>query len=267
MEWKKVESRANPAVKFASSLSDKKFRDRENVFSAEGITLFFDFAQMGLLPQKVYLSEKASHLRDKIEEVLSQADTELFLLSDSAFEKVTTEKGSQGLVSVYSISRVHALAPLTKTGKLIALERVQDPGNVGTVIRTASAFGFDGVLLVDCADPFGPKTIRATMGAIVGIPIRRFPTTAELFSFLKEHSVHSVAACLSPDAHFIGEADLSESVCVLIGNEGKGLSDEAIALCDEKAVIPMETMESLNAASAATVFLWEVKRRSESRER
>lgn len=261
MDWKKIESRANPAVKFAASLADKKFRDREGVFSAEGFTLFFDFCKMGLFPRQIYLSEKAASFRERIEEALQENATELFLLSESAFEKVTTEKGSQGLVSVYCVADVATLCPLTRTEHLIALERVQDPGNVGTVIRTASAFGFDGVLLVDCADPFGPKTVRATMGAVAGIPIRCFSKTSELFSFLKENGVRSVAACLNPRSVEIGKTDLSGRVCVLIGNEGKGLSDEAIASADVCAVIPMETMESLNAASAATVFLWEIKRR------
>ena len=83
------------------------------------------------------------------------------------------------------------------------------------------------------------------------------------FDFLKENGVRSVAACLESDSRTICETDLSAPVCVLIGNEGKGLSPEAISLADAKAVIPMETMESLNAASAATVFLWEIKRRGE----
>lgn len=261
MDWKKIESRANPAVKFAASLADKKFRDREGVFAAEGMTLFFDFCKMGLFPRKVYLSEKAASFRPRIEDALGTEQSELYSLTASAFEKVTTEKGSQGLVSVYSVSDVQKLKPLVKTDRLIALERVQDPGNVGTVIRTASAFGFDGVLLVDCADPFGPKTVRATMGAVAGIPIRSFSSTVELFAFLKEKGVRSVAACLTPDARDVGETDLSGSVCVLIGNEGKGLSEEAVSFSDAKAIIPIKTMESLNAASAATVFLWEIKRR------
>jgi len=263
MEWKKIESRSNPTVKFAASLADKKFRDREGIFSAEGFTLFFDLSKMGLFPRKIFLSEKAASVRLRIEEALGKENAELYLLSENAFEKVTTEKGSQGIVCVYAVSDVRRVAPLTCTDKLIALERVQDPGNVGTVIRTASAFGFDGVLLADCADPFGPKAIRATMGAIAGIPIQTFSDTSALFSFLKEKGVRSVAACLAPNSRPIGETDLSAPVCVLIGNEGKGLSEEAVASSDLTCVIPMKTMESLNAASAASVFLWEIKRRSE----
>lgn len=266
MEWKKIESRANPAVKFAASLDDKKFRDRQGVFSAEGFTLFFDFCKMGLYPQAVYLSEKAASFRERIEAELGGVTAELYLLSVSAFEKVTTEKGSQGLVCIYSVSALRALVPLKRMGKLIALERVQDPGNVGTVIRTAAAFGFDGVLLSDCADPFGPKAVRASMGAVASVPVQSFSATSELLSFLKENGVRTVAACLLPDSRPIGQTDLSEPVCVLIGNEGKGLSEEAIAFCDAASIIPIESMESLNAASAATVFLWEIKRRGEERE-
>ena len=195
---------------------------------------------------------------------MGEANAELFLLSDSAFEKVTTEKGSQGIVSVYSVSDLQTLLPLEQTGKWVALERVQDPGNVGTVIRTASAFGFDGVLLAGCADPFGPKTVRATMGAIATIPVRTFSSTGEMLRWIREKGVCTVAACLAEESRPIGETDLSEPVCVLIGNEGKGLSREAVALCDALSVIPIRTMESLNAASAATVFLWEIKRRSET---
>ncbi len=262
MDWKCIESRANPAVKFAASLSDKKFRDREGLFIAEGLTLFFDFCQSGLYPKRIYLSQDALDQKAKIEQALSDAKVEAYELSSSAFEKISTEKGAQGLVSVYAAADL----PRAKKGlgRVVALERVQDPGNVGTVIRTASAFGFDAVLLVSCADPLGPKTVRATMGALGRIPLCTFSRTEEMFSFLAEEGLRCVAACLSDGARPIGQTDLSEPVCVLIGNEGKGLSEEAISRSDCACIIPIENMESLNAASAATVFLWEVKRRGEN---
>ncbi|MBR5295951.1 MAG: RNA methyltransferase [Clostridia bacterium] len=261
MDWKTIESRSNPAVKFAASLSDKKARDKDGVFPSEGITLFFDFCQRGIYPQKVYLSEKAIALKEKIDLSLNGISCEKYLLSPSAFEKVTTEKGSQGLVCVYSTQNVFEKNPLEKWNRLVALECIQDPGNVGTIIRTAASFGFDGVLLVSCASLFGPKAIRASMGAISRIPIKEFSDTDSLFEFLNEKKVKSVAACLKAESVPIHQADLSEPVCVLIGNEGHGLSEKAQCLADSSVIIPISGMESLNAAAAATVFLWEIGRR------
>lgn len=266
MEWNRIESRANPAVKFASGLGDKKRRDRDGVFPSEGVTLFFDFCESGIYPQKVYLSENALSLKEKIDEALEGKKCEKYLLSPSAFEKVTTEKGSQGLLCVYSTESVFQKNPLLRFRRLVALECVQDPGNVGTVIRTAASFGFDGVLLVSSASPFGAKAIRASMGAISRIPIKEFSSTSQLFDFLKEKKLRFAAACLDEKSVSIHCADLSEPVCVLIGNEGHGLSEEAKEKSDLSVIIPIEGMESLNAAAAATVFLWEIARRGKCNE-
>ena len=131
------------------------------------------------------------------------------------------------------------------------------------MIRSAAAFGFDGVLLVDCADPFSGKAVRASMGAVCRVPVRTFSKTEELFDFLRREKIRSVAACLGERAVPILDTDLESPLCILIGNEGKGLSREAVEKADLVSVIPMEDMESLNAAAAAAIFLWEVKRRSE----
>lgn len=261
MDWKRIESRANPAVKFAASLCEKKARDREGVFVAEGTTLFFDFCQKGLFPKAIYLSEEAAFLKEKIEAQEGALSAERFLLSASAFEKITEEKGSQGLFCIYSVSDLALIFGEEKKQCFAALENVQDPGNVGTVIRTAASFGFGEVFLVRCADPFSGKAIRASMGAIASIPVRQFSSTEALFEFLKGRKIKAVAAALSEKAIPIEKADLSEPVCILIGNEGKGLSTFAIENADEVSIIPIENTESLNAAAAAAIFLWEIKRR------
>ncbi len=267
MEWNRIESRSNPAVKFAASLDDKKKRDKDGVFPSEGITLFFDFCESGIYPQKIYLSEKALYLKEKVDAALEGKKCEKYLLSCSAFEKVTTEKGSQGLLCIYSTESVFEKNPLKEYNRLIALECVQDPGNVGTVIRTAASFGFDGVLLVSSASPFGAKAIRASMGAVSRIPIKEFSSVEQLFDLLKEKGVRTVAACLDEKSVSIHRACLASPVCVLIGNEGHGLSEEAKRSSDISAIIPIEGMESLNAAAAATVFLWEIARRDNGNER
>ena len=266
MNWNRIESRQNSLVKLCASLSEKKVREREGFFLAEGTTLLFDLCEKGIVPEKVLLSEKAMHLTDAIEKRLADTPCEAYLLSEPAFEKVTSEKGSEGIVSVFSFSRLNGVLKKRSYRRLVALENVQDPGNVGTVLRSAAAFGFDGVLTVGGADPFGIKAVRASMGAIGSVPVLSFPDTASLMKQLGAWGVKSVAACLRSDSVPIDRAALEEPVCVWIGNEGKGLSEEAIEKSDERCIIPISGMESLNAAAAATVFLWEIKRRGGAHE-
>ena len=261
MEWISLESRQNPAVKLCASLEQKKARDENDLFVAEGKTLFFDFAQKGLFPKKVFLSQKALSLRDQLDSVLGKRACSCYLLPPFVFEKITSEKGSEGIVSLYSVSDLHKILTWKKKEKFIALENVQDPGNLGTVLRTAAALSFDGVLLVGGADPLGSKAVRASMGAIARIPVQSFEDTASLFRFLKNEKIRSVAATLSSDSVLLPEADLSAPICVLIGNEGKGLSALAQSEADFRCIIPIEGMESLNAAVAASIFMWEIQRR------
>ncbi len=264
MDWNVIESRQNAAVKSAASLCDKKARDRAGLFVAEGKTLVLDLLSAGICPEALYLDRKAEGLCRELDEVLEGRSCRKYLLSSSAFEKISSEKGSEGILAVISYASVWERRPLLRTEKLIALEGLQDPGNVGTLVRTAAAFGFDGVLLAGCTDPFGPKAIRASMGAVARIPLRIFPDTDSLFDFLEERNVHTVAACLEPDSRTIDEVRLIPPVCVLIGNEGRGLSRRAVERATEKAIIPMQGMESLNAAVAGSVFLWEISRQKEA---
>ncbi len=265
MDWNVIESRQNPAIKFAASLAEKKARDREGVFVAEGTTLLYDFCSKGMFPEAVYLSQSALGLKEKVESLLGDRSASLYLVSHQAFEKITTEKGSEGILSVFSRKKLSSVCPLCSFHRLVALENVQDPGNVGTVIRSAASFGFDGVLLTGCADPFSTKAIRASMGGIANVPVQVFSDTSSLLAFLNEKKVRKVASCLAPDSRSIQKTDLSSPVCVFIGNEGKGLSQVAIRGCDEKSIIPICNTESLNAAAAASIFLWEIFRQGGER--
>ena len=149
-------------------------------------------------------------------------------------------------------------APLT-AGSLV-LDGVQDPGNVGTVLRTAEAFGAPLVALTEgCADPFGPKALRASMGSAFRQPVRTMPR-AELAAACRGAGLQLVALALSAQAVPIGPETLTRAVLV-IGSEGRGVSRELLAAADRCCIIPMDgAVESLNAASAATVALWELRR-------
>ena len=154
-----------------------------------------------------------------------------------------------------------AIRGCSKPGKLsmaLILEGVQDPGNVGTVIRTANAFGIEAVILTGgCADLYHPKTVRSTMGAI----FRQTVLEMDLFAlkdYLRDQGLPLYGAALAEDALSIRDVSLHDSA-VAVGSEGRGLSAQLLALCDKKIIIPMAPdSESLNAAIAASVLMWEM---------
>ena len=151
----------------------------------------------------------------------------------------------------------------TPIGNAIVLENVQDPGNIGTVIRTANAFGIGAVILTgECADLYSPKTVRSTMGALFRQRVIR-TDNEHLLPLLKKHGLPLYGAVLSDRAKSILAADLSGGCAVAVGNEGRGLSGELRQLCEGELIIPMEPgTESLNAAVAAAVIMWEMRGRT-----
>ena len=151
--------------------------------------------------------------------------------------------------------------PIPDAGGVLVLDGVQDPGNVGTVIRTAEALGAGAVVLVNaCADPFGPKAARATMGSIFRQCVAEM-TPDELKGFLDKRGMELYGAALAADSVDIRETELKNAACA-VGSEGRGLSVEILNMCGKRMIIPMTgSTESLNAAVAASVILWEMFRR------
>lgn len=186
------------------------------------------------------------------------------MLEVSAKSVVITEEISEYISDTKTPQGMFAAAEMCEwsipedPGRIVVLDGIQDPGNVGTIFRTAEAFGFDGaVLLGACADVYSPKTLRASMGSAL-----RFPfvccAAEELRSVLGGFTVY--AAMLDSSAAALGEIAFAERSAVIIGSEGRGVSPEASAVCDEKLYIPISGAESLNAAVAAAVIMWELVR-------
>ena len=176
------------------------------------------------------------------------------------FDYASPMKNSPGPLFTVRIPRVDEEAGIDSA---IVLENVQDPGNVGTVLRTAAAFSIGAVLLCgDCADLYSPKTVRATMGAI----FRQRAFCAErgkLPELLSRNGLKLYGAALSSGAKDIRKVDITHAA-VAVGSEGKGLSAELLALCENQLIIPMDAhSESLNAAVAASVIMWEMRRERE----
>ena len=248
----KITSRENAKVKYACRLaSSGAFRRAEGRFLAEGRKLCPELCR-GAELETLFCTESAL---EKCPE-LSELPGEHYLVEDHVADKLADVGTHQGVFGVFR-TPVHTLEEVKTGGRYLALERVQDPGNVGTVWRTADAFGAAGLfLLPGCAEPFAPKTVRATMGACFRLPVWE-GTLEDLTGLLARSAVSLYAAALRDDTEDIRSVPLG-SAAVVIGSEGRGVSQPVLDACRATLKIPMrDRCESLNAAVAASVVLWE----------
>ena len=173
-------------------------------------------------------------------------------------DKLAGVPAHQGVFGVFR-TPVHTLDEVKAGGRYLALESFQDPGNVGTLLRSAAAFGFDGVILSEgCASPYAPKTLRASMGAAVQLPVIEAGEMPPVIAQLRAKGVECLAAALY-HSQPLGAAQTAGpgGVCVVIGSEGQGLTEATIAACDRTVRIPMtDRVESLNAGIAGSILLW-----------
>ena len=170
----------------------------------------------------------------------------------------------QGVFGIFH-TPVHTLDEAKTGGRYLALERVQDPGNVGTLLRSAAAFGFDGVLLSNgCASVFAPKTLRASMGAAVRVPVMEVGAMPAAIAALRAKNITCLAAALYQSQPLsAARPGYPGGVCVVIGSEGQGLTEETIAACSGTVRIPMtDRVESLNAGIAGSILLWHFREES-----
>ena len=225
-------------------------REEKGLFLCDGQKLLQEALRSGASVETVLWKEnRAANLPPFPQEALLPADL---------FDYVSPMSNSPG--PLFSV-RMPSAPDLYKVRRVLALEELQDPGNVGTVLRTADAFGVDLVVLLEgCADLYAPKTVRASMGAVFRQAAVRM--NAEAFvSFCREKNLPLWGAALTDTARDLRSVPL-DPAAVLIGSEGHGLSRELLRACDGEIIIPMSgEAESLNAAVAAAIVMWEMQRR------
>lgn len=264
-----ITSRQNPLVMLTASLAERKYRRREGLFRFDGKKLFGEALATGIPLHAVLLKESAlESLRSMIAQV--PASVRVAVLSDAVFDRLSEENAPEGVIVIAPLlSNVglgyrgdeedfaRALLP----GHTILLESVRDPGNLGTVIRSACAFGIANLVLsADCADPYHPRAVRGAMGTIFHhrIHVVNDPVAA-VKTLLTRGRVY--AATLQGDAKCLGSFAFGESDTVMVGNEGHGLSEALITAATDAVFIPMaEGVESLNAGVAASVLAYELYR-------
>lgn len=272
-----ITSRKNAEVLDVCALLDKKGREREGRFRFDGIKLFLEAAASAPdAIETIFIKESE---KDKIIDTVERAFARnggrftgrVLVLSDFVFDKITEEKGAQGIVcTARYLDGLHTRVikedsedvGIPDGEKIMALSSVRDPGNIGTLMRTASAFGIDRLILSsDCADVYNPKTIRASMGAIFRQKTIIADDLAALLSALKHGGRRILAADPDASALPMEKAGLSASDCIVIGNEGHGISDDVLDVCDTSVFIPISSStESLNASVAGAVFMWEMSK-------
>ena len=257
-----ITSTSNARVKRLVNLKKKKkARDEERVFLVEGIRMFREVPTDQL--EEVYVSESFyKKEKDTVEAVLQGTGIRPEELSDTVYAYASDTKTPQGVLCVVRQMEY----PLEKviTGQcpmIMVLEHLQDPGNLGTILRTAEGAGVTGIVMDrECVDIYNPKTIRSTMGSIYRMPFCYVEDLKAATGSLKEAGIGVYAAHLD-GRHDYDEEDYGRPCAFLIGNEGNGLSQETAELADIYIKIPMEgQVESLNAAIAASVLMFEAGR-------
>lgn len=263
MPYPKITSRQNPLVKAAAQLAaSAQARREQGLFLCEGARLCEDCARSGVWIETCFFTQEAGQKYAGYLAAVLKAAREAYQVEGHVAQLLSTTKSPQGIFCVCKSPAAHALG-CTLGGPVLVLENLQDPGNLGTILRTAEALGVGQVsLLGDCCDPYSPKVLRASMGAVFRLSLAAEASAGQLVQALRGQGYRLHGAVPDRAAHPVTEMDFTKGAHALfIGNEGTGLTKETIALCDGLVTIPMAgRAESLNAAAAATILLWELQR-------
>lgn len=263
-----ITSTSNIQVKNLIQLQKKaKARNAQDVFVVEGIRMFREVPKDRVV--KVYCSE-GFYEKARTEAIFRELESKTEILSDRIFESVSDTKTPQGILVVvkqyhYSVEEILQEKKEDREKPfLVVLEDLQDPGNLGTIFRTAEGAGVDAVLLSkESVDLYNPKTIRSTMGSIYRMPFVYCDDLPAEMERLKEAGIYTYAAHLDQSVPY-DAPDYTMGCAFLIGNEGNGLSDRLTGLAQQKIRIPMKgKLESLNAAMAAGILMYEARRQRE----
>ena len=247
----RITSRQNAYIRHVRQLAaDAAYRREQGEYLCDGRKTLLEALRFGARVTSVLWKERE-------QEIELPAEARQAIAPEELFDYASPMRSSPGPLFTVAINGC------AKPGKLrnaIVLESVQDPGNVGTVIRTANAFGMDAVILTgDCADLYHPRTVRSTMGALFRQRVLEIDRSF-LKDFLNDQGLPLYAAALDDRAEDVRHVDLRRAATA-VGSEGKGLSRQLLELCDKTIIIPMNPdSESLNAAMAATVLMWEACR-------
>lgn len=251
----------NPVVKAAAELKQKKYRTQNGLYLAEGLRTAEEAVAYKAVETLFYVATDDERTMSLLEDAAAQ-NIKLVCVSENVMKKIADTETPQGIIAVCKM-RQPKLENLLASGKmLLVLDRVGDPGNIGTMLRTADAAGIGGlVLLKGCADIYAPKTVRSSMGSLFHIPVLSGVSEQEFVSAAKKAGYDLLVTCLD-GADNLYKADLSGRIAFVMGNEAGGVSETLLEKADKRVYIPMAgRAESLNVAMAAGIVMFEALRR------
>jgi TrmH family RNA methyltransferase len=260
-----ITSAANPLIKRLRLLGDRKQRRRESAFVVQGIQPVWQAVEAGADVETLIIAPGLLRHAGALAMVAAEesAGVQVVRLSDELFGRIADRDGPSGLAAIVRSAPI-ALSGMRVTpgAVFVAVHEAGNPGNIGTIIRTANAAGAAGVIQIGpSADPYDPVAVKASMGALFATPVAAVATAAEFLHWAGVHEVRVVATS-GAASESLWDADLRPPLAVLLGSEGAGLPEDVLAAADLRVAIPMTgTAESLNLAVAAGILLFEISRR------
>jgi TrmH family RNA methyltransferase len=258
-----ITSKDNSSIKYLRSLADPKYRKREKAFLIEGVKMVEE-ALRDNLGVKIAVASPSlvQHHGKGVLKLAESRSVEILWVSERIMDTISESKTPQPVMAVVKTME-HSEEDLLalSAGLIVVAHQLQDPGNLGTIIRTAEAVGASGVAITtNTVDPFNPKAVRASMGSILRLPIVHIVDVREFIKACKKKGYQTVATVLGGEkTHF--EIDLKKPTLVILGQEGAGIPQDIMPDIDIQVRIPMAlTIDSLNVATAAAVILYEALR-------
>ena len=270
----------NTRVKDVANLKQKKFRTESGAFIAEGLRAVEEAVRYGTVTDLFFTSAEGDRL-DAVKKAAEERGARLFQVDDKVMAKLSDTKTPQGILAVVKMPendlrhlQPNYLAKKRSAGQqigaedkmpepdnnapLVILDRIQDPGNLGTIIRTADAVGALGIILLEgCVDAYSPKVVRASMGSLFHVPVAQEVFAEEALTWCYRNGYEPAATALQGAANLY-KADLSKKMAFILGNEANGVSEELQAAAETRLFVPMAGLaESMNVAMAAGIILFE----------
>ncbi len=255
----KITSKSNNLIKEVKKLfTSRRHRMQNQKFVLEGARLCFDVTESDCKPCTLLLTEAAAEKYGDKCTALIDYFPKAYFITDEIAHKISDTQSSQGVFAVCEMRGDEFVPELGK--KYIALDQIQDPANLGAIVRTAEALGINGAVLYNCCDVYNPKALRASMGGMLRLPFVQSENLAADIRKYKKAGFSVYAAVPDSSAKDITKTEFRGSDICIIGNEGNGVSDEVLAECTQLTVNMLGRAESLNASVAGTIVMWEMLR-------
>ena len=256
VQFTEIKAKDNARIKRLFKLQkSSRFRNEEACFVLEGLRTIDDASDNGIVLSELYFTASAYEKHPSDIKKFAQNAKFCAVISDFVAKSISDTVTTQGIFAVAELPK--AETKILRDKKYIALENLQDPSNLGAIARTAEALGIDGIVMsADSCDPFSPKSLRASMGTLLRLPVI---ITENMTEFIKNCGVNTFACVAHGNAEALNSVSFNGGCICVIGNEANGITKETIEVCTKSITIPMKgRAESLNAAAAASIVMWEM---------